>query len=62
MEEVKADKGRGGKKWRGKSHRAVENRVKMHKNGYKIICDAPTTLREKGLKTTKALHPDAIGN
>ena len=33
----------------GKSQRAVENREKMEKIGYKIICGAPTTLAVKGL-------------
>ena len=33
----------------GKSQRAVENRGKLEKTGYKIICGAPTTLAVKGL-------------
>ena len=33
----------------GRSYRAVENREKMEKTGYKIICGAPTTLAVKRL-------------
>ena len=33
----------------GKSQRAVENREKMDKTGFKIICGDPTTLAVKGL-------------
>ena len=33
----------------GKSQRAVKNRGKMEKTGFKIICVAPTTLAVKGL-------------
>ena len=33
----------------GKSQRALENREKMEKTGWEIMCGAPTTLAVKGL-------------
>ena len=40
----------------GKFQRAVENREKMEKTGYKIICGAPTTLAVKGLMTMMMMN------
>ena len=57
-----ADRGRGGKtnireRTGRKPQRAMENKGKMEKTGWKIICGAPTTLAVKGLMMMMMMIP-----